>query len=50
MTGLRMLLGYLVAFGTGLVVEWQHRKHGNKLLAPLAVPSGLPLVETTTTG
>jgi uncharacterized protein len=45
MTVLRMLLGFLVAFGTGLVVEWQYRKHGNKLLAPLAVPSGLPLVD-----
>jgi len=50
MTGLRMLLGYLVAFGTGLVVEWQHRKHGNKLLAPLAIPSGLPLVDDDDNG
>jgi uncharacterized membrane protein YraQ (UPF0718 family) len=37
MTGLRMGLGYLVAFGTSLIVEWQYRKHGTKLLAPLAV-------------
>jgi uncharacterized membrane protein YraQ (UPF0718 family) len=37
MMSLRMGLGYLVAFGTALIVEWQHRKHGNKLLAPLAV-------------
>jgi uncharacterized membrane protein YraQ (UPF0718 family) len=37
MMGLRMVLGFLVAFGTSLIVEWQHRKHGNKLLAPLAV-------------
>jgi uncharacterized membrane protein YraQ (UPF0718 family) len=37
MMGLRMGLGFLVAFGTSLIVEWQHRKHGNKLLAPLAV-------------
>ncbi|MBY0527730.1 MAG: permease [Gemmataceae bacterium] len=29
----RMLGGFLVAVGTGLVVEWQHRRHGNKLLA-----------------
>jgi uncharacterized membrane protein YraQ (UPF0718 family) len=38
MTVLRMVLGYLVAFGTALIVEWQYRKHGNKLLAPLALP------------
>jgi uncharacterized membrane protein YraQ (UPF0718 family) len=38
MMSLRMGLGYLVAFGTSLIVEWQYRKHGNKLLAPLAVP------------
>jgi len=37
MTGMRMALGYLVAFGTSLVVEWQYRKHGSRLLAPLAV-------------
>jgi uncharacterized membrane protein YraQ (UPF0718 family) len=38
MTTMRMLLGFLVAFGTGLIVEWQYRRHGNRLLAPLAVP------------
>jgi uncharacterized membrane protein YraQ (UPF0718 family) len=38
MMSLRMVLGYLVAFGTSLIVEWQYRKHGNKLLAPMAVP------------
>ena len=38
MMTLRMGLGFLVAFGTSLVVEWQHRKYGNKLLAPLAMP------------
>ncbi len=38
MVGMRMGLGYLVAFGTSLVVEWQHRKWGNKLLTPLATP------------
>ncbi len=38
MMAARMGLGYLVAFGTSLIVEWQYRKHGNKLLAPLAVP------------
>jgi uncharacterized protein len=38
MMGLRMGLGFVVAFGTSVVVEWQYRKHGNKLLNPLAVP------------
>ena len=38
MMSLRMALGFLVAFGTGLVVEWQFRKHGIKLLSPLAQP------------
>jgi uncharacterized membrane protein YraQ (UPF0718 family) len=38
MMSLRVGLGYLVAVGTSLIVEWQYRKHGNKLLAPLAVP------------
>jgi uncharacterized protein len=36
---LRAGLGYLVAFVTSLIVEWQYRKHGpEKLLTPLAVP------------
>jgi uncharacterized membrane protein YraQ (UPF0718 family) len=38
MMGMRMGLGYLVAVGTSLIVEWQYRKHGNKLLTPLAMP------------
>src|SRR5947209_3153058 len=39
MTALRMGLGFLVAFGTSLIVERMHRKHGDaKLLAPLAMP------------
>jgi uncharacterized membrane protein YraQ (UPF0718 family) len=38
MMGMRMGLGYLVAVGTSLIVEWQHRRYGNKLLAPLAIP------------
>jgi uncharacterized membrane protein YraQ (UPF0718 family) len=38
MMGMRMALGYLVAVGTSLIVEWQYRKHGNKLLTPLATP------------
>jgi uncharacterized protein len=48
---LRMALGYLVAFGTSLVVEWQYRKHGDKLLNPLAVPDkGLPLIDENNGG
>jgi uncharacterized protein len=37
MVTLRMGLGYLVAFGTAAIVEWQWRKHGTSLLAPAAV-------------
>jgi uncharacterized membrane protein YraQ (UPF0718 family) len=37
MMGLRVGLGFLIAFGTSLIVEWQYRKHGNRLLAPLAI-------------
>jgi len=45
-SGLQMMcmragLGYVVAFVTSLIVEWQYRKHGpEKLLTPLAVPTG----------
>lgn len=35
---LRILLGYLVAVGTALIVQIQFRKHGNDLLRPIAVP------------
>jgi uncharacterized membrane protein YraQ (UPF0718 family) len=38
MTTLRLGIGYLVAVGTSLIVEWQYRKHGNALLMPLARP------------
>jgi uncharacterized membrane protein YraQ (UPF0718 family) len=37
MVGLRMGLGFLVAFNTSLIVEWQFRKHGNKLLSPRSI-------------
>jgi uncharacterized membrane protein YraQ (UPF0718 family) len=33
----RIGLGFLVAFNTSLIVEWQYRKHGNKLLSPRAI-------------
>jgi uncharacterized membrane protein YraQ (UPF0718 family) len=39
-TGLRVGLGFLVAFGTALIVDWQYRIHGNRLLLPLALPGG----------
>jgi len=38
MVFLRGGMGWLVAFVTGLVVEWQYRKYGDELLAPLARP------------
>jgi uncharacterized membrane protein YraQ (UPF0718 family) len=42
MTALRLGLGYLVAIGTSIIVEWQYRKHGNSLLMPLARPPEKP--------
>jgi uncharacterized membrane protein YraQ (UPF0718 family) len=37
MVSMRMALGYLVAVGTGLIVEWRVRKRGNAaLLMPIA--------------
>jgi uncharacterized membrane protein YraQ (UPF0718 family) len=52
MVGLRVGLGYLVAVVTSLIVEWQYRVHGNKLLAPAAVPpsSALPVLEDNGSG
>jgi uncharacterized membrane protein YraQ (UPF0718 family) len=38
MVFLRGGMGWVVAFVTGLVVEFQHRKYGDELLAPLARP------------
>lgn len=38
MVGLRVGMGYVVAVVTALVVHGQYKKHGNALLAPLAVP------------
>ncbi len=45
MMGLRAGLGFLVAVVTAHIVEWQYRKHGTRLLKPLAIPSGLPSAE-----
>jgi hypothetical protein len=36
--GLRIILGYLVACGTAIVVHRLHKKYGNELLTPLARP------------
>jgi uncharacterized membrane protein YraQ (UPF0718 family) len=50
MMWLRVILGYLVAFGTALIVERQYQKYGDELLTPLATPSGLPLVDEDDNG
>lgn len=50
MVGLRVGLGYLVAIGTSLIVEWQYRRHGNKLLLPIATPSSLSMVDNDNGG
>jgi uncharacterized membrane protein YraQ (UPF0718 family) len=42
MLALRMGFGYLIAITTSLIVDAQYRKHGNKLLNPLAVPAPEP--------
>jgi uncharacterized membrane protein YraQ (UPF0718 family) len=46
MMGMRMLLGYAVAVGTGLIIEGQFRRHGYDLLAPMARPDkGQPVTD-----
>ena len=40
MVGFRIGFGFLVAVVTGLIVHAYHRKHGNALLTPLAMPQG----------
>jgi hypothetical protein len=45
MMGFRVGLGFLVSVGTAHIVEWQYRKHGNKLLMPLAIPSKLQMAD-----
>jgi uncharacterized membrane protein YraQ (UPF0718 family) len=42
MMGLRVGMGFLVAFGTALIVEWQYSIHGDALLAPKARPPAKP--------
>jgi uncharacterized membrane protein YraQ (UPF0718 family) len=37
MMAMRMGLGFLVAFNTSLIVEWQFRKHGIRLLSPRSI-------------
>lgn len=50
MVGLRAGLGFLVAFVTAHIVEWQYRKYGPRLLKPLAMPSELPSLEEKENG
>jgi uncharacterized protein len=42
MTAMRLGVGYLVAVGTSLIVEWQYRIHGDKLLTELTRPGDFP--------
>jgi hypothetical protein len=42
---LRGVLGYTVAVVTGIIAEFMHRKYGNSLLTPLAMPGNLPVVD-----
>lgn len=50
MTCMRAGLGFLVAVVTAHIVEWQYRKHGTRLLKPLAIPSELPSAEEKENG
>jgi uncharacterized membrane protein YraQ (UPF0718 family) len=45
MASLRVGMGYIVAVVTALVVERQYQKYGDKLLAPIARPGKLPLID-----
>jgi uncharacterized membrane protein YraQ (UPF0718 family) len=49
MMALRMGLGYLVAIGTSLIVEWQYRKHGKALLSPMVL-MGTPGIANSENG
>jgi uncharacterized membrane protein YraQ (UPF0718 family) len=42
MVWMRGILGYLVAVGTALMVEWMYRRHGSKLLTPEIVAAAPP--------
>lgn len=50
MLGMRAGLGFVVAVVTAHIVEWQYRKHGTRLLKPLAIPSELPSLEEKENG
>jgi uncharacterized protein len=47
MVGMRVGFAFVVATITALVVHLQHRKYGNALLTPLAVPPVVPQPELT---
>ncbi|HSQ57826.1 MAG TPA: permease [Gemmata sp.] len=42
MVGLRILLAFIVACLTGLIVQRQYQKYGNALLTPMAMPPAMP--------
>src|SRR4051812_49516607 len=50
MVGLRVGLGFLVACTTAMVVHFQHRKYGNALLTPIAVPPADPAAREANLG
>jgi hypothetical protein len=50
MMGFRALLGYTVAVVTGIIAEFMHRRYGNSLLTPLAVPANLPVADNEEVG
>ena len=50
MMSMRAGLGFVVAVVTAHIVEWQYRKHGTRLLKPLAIPSELPTLEEKENG
>jgi uncharacterized protein len=48
--GLRVGLGFLVAVGAALVVEWQWKKHGDNLLKPVARPPKIKTLDDDDNG
>jgi uncharacterized membrane protein YraQ (UPF0718 family) len=47
MVGLRAGLGFIIACITGFIVHFQHKKYGNSLLNPIALPPAAPTVTNT---
>jgi uncharacterized protein len=44
---LRVGLGFIIACVTGFIVHFQHKKYGNALLNPIALPPATPAASTT---